>query len=142
MSDPFPYSTLVQVADSLLDRFGRTVKLFKFERTPVNAGQPWNGPATFNSSSPPVGCLIENVKAAFVGDGANLISRGASDTAQQLTGDLRKSRSTGFLVSGSVSQDLRAFDAVEDGGKLYRITKVNTLQPGDTILLYGIEVEA
>lgn len=142
MPEPFPYSTLVDVADNLLARFGRTVKLLKFERAPGNAGQPWNGPLQFNDASPPAGCLIENVKAAFVGEGANLTSRGASDFAEPLTGGMLKSRRAGFLVSGSVSPDLRGFDAVDDGGQLYRITKVNTLQPGDTILLYGIEVEA
>lgn len=135
---PFDYQQIAAAVDELLPQFGRAITLMKTPRAAADAEKPWNGPAEWNDASPPAGHSI-SVDAVFVGGAARFSGTRPAFAADDADSLIRHGRS-GYLVSGSVNADLREFDRIDDGGQLWKINAVNVLQPGPTVLLYGLEV--
>ncbi len=134
----FEYQQIIAAVDELIPQFGRTITLLKTPRAAADADKPWNGPAEWNDASPPAGHSI-GVSAVFVGEAAKFSGTQPPFAADE-TGSLIRRGNSGYLVSGSVNADLREFDRIDDGGQLWKINAVNVLQPGPTVLLYGLEV--
>ncbi len=132
------YQQIVATVDELIPQFGRAITLMKTPRTAADADKPWNGPAEWNDASPPAGHSI-GVSAVFVGEAAKFSGNRPAFAADEADSLIRRG-SSGYLVSGSVNADLREFDRIDDGGQLWKINAVNVLQPGATVLLYGLEV--
>lgn len=132
MPDTFDYTALEATAKRLIERFGRSISFFKESETAADSDAPFDGPAPFDSDTAPAEQKIENVKAVFVG---------AGDTKfQDELGGLIRHGSAGFLIYGSVSSELENFDVVVDGSDLWKIDNVEPLKPGDTNVIYGVEV--
>lgn len=137
----FDYTEITGVVNELIPEFGRPISLLKTPRAPANAAEPWKGPASWSDPSPPAGHKLDGVSAIWVSDDAtNLISQGSIAEFRDVADGLIRRGKSGFLVSGTVADDLTQFDRLDDGGKLWKIDAVNVLKPGPTVLLYGLEV--
>lgn len=134
----FDYRQIVATVDELIPQFGRAITLMKTPRAAADADKPWNGPAEWNDANHPPGHSL-SVDAIFVGGAAKFSGTRPPFVADE-AGSLIRRGNSGYLVSGSVNSDLRQFDRIDDGGQLWKINAVNVLQPGPTVLLYGLEV--
>jgi hypothetical protein len=62
------------------------------------------------------------------------------ETIASLGGTVNKSMNS-FLIGVVNGHDVRTFQKVVEDSKVWRILKVNMIKPGDTVLLYQVEVE-
>lgn len=124
------YTGVQALATRLIAKYGRVVDLLKESRTPSNAAAPWEGTATAETR-------VANVFAVYVpilGE-APVIGALAS-----VTGAIVRT-SNSFLIAAVSGQDITSFQKVVQGTTIWRITNVNTFSPGDTVLLYQVEVD-
>jgi len=123
------YTGIAATAVRLIDRYGSNVSLLKESRVPSDPATPWTGTATAKER-------IDNVKAVFVPlYGQREVSRAIASIA----GDIKRTADS-FLIAPVTGQDVRTFQGVVRGDRLWRITEVHEISPGDTLLLYQIEV--
>ena len=123
------YSALQAKAQSLITKFGRTVVLVKESRTATDASAPWLGTSTSDTEV--------SVSAVYVP-----ISGDSPATVSEMVGSAGLTRRADSFLVGAVSgHDLRTFQKVQDGSRVWRITHVNVVRPGETVLLYQIEVD-
>jgi hypothetical protein len=123
------YTSAAALATRLIAKFGTAVSLLKESRTPNDPAAPWAGTATAKER-------IDNVMAVFVplyGD------REVSKSIARSFGDVKRTNDS-FLIAAVDGQDIRTFQGIVKGDQLWRITEVHEIAPGDTILLYQIEV--
>lgn len=134
------YTEFVELADELLEEFGRDVVLLNTQADPEDANKPWNGPLQFDNTTVPPSRRVE-AKAVFVGEIVEL-TQGKASGQKTRTPDpfLTQFGTDTFLVSGSLNQDIRDFDVLVDGTEIWKIKNVATLKPGDTVVLYAIQV--
>ncbi len=131
------FVNLAKTAKKLVEANGRSVTLYKRDRTPAVAADPWRGPDSVPTS--PDGLVIGPLKVAFVpatGSGFGKLLFDADNTLR------RKIDLVGLLATDSVvaldftAADVEKADTLKDGTKIYKIVEVGHLQPGDTSLLF------
>jgi hypothetical protein len=127
---------LAKTAKKLVEATGRSVTLYKRDRTPAVAGDPWRGPDSV--PTPSDGLVIGPLKVAFVpatGGGFGKLLFDADKTLR------RKIDLVGLLATDSVvalsltAADVEVADTLKDGAKIYKIVEIGHLKPGDTSLL-------
>lgn len=123
------YSGLKSLVSSLITKYGRTVKLLRNSRVDSNPGAPWSGATIADDEVTVVGVYVP-----LTGQQAVM------ETHAQLMGSVSRSKNC-FLIAGVDGEDIRTFQKVRDDNKIWRITDVNVVQPGDTVLMYEIEVD-
>lgn len=123
------YSALQTKAQTLVTKFGRTVVLVKESRTATDASAPWLGTSTSDTE-----VSVSAVYVPIAGEQPVTVS------AMVESAGLSR-RADAFLIGDVSGQDIRTFQKVQDGSRVWRITHVNVVQPGDTVLLYQVEVD-
>lgn len=122
------YSGALALAQRSMLKFGRPVDVLKESRVKINSDQPWLGTATAVTR-------VEDVYGVFVPvAGDQTVSRVAEEM-----GAMRRRVDT-FLIASDGVNDLTQFQKIVDGSKIWRIGVVHVIAPGDTVLLYQIEV--
>jgi len=122
------YSPLQTKAQNLIEKFGRTVVLVKESRTATDATKPWLGTSTSDTEV--------SASAVYV----PLAGEQPVTVSEMLETAGLSRRADAFLVGAISGQDVRTFQKVQDGSRVWRITNVSVIQPGDTVLLYQVEV--
>lgn len=126
------WSSTVSLVNRLLTKFGRSITLLKDDRQPDNPAEEWEGPPEWDDATASTSDKLDDVKAVFVG-----VSE--SEFADITDGLIRRGKD-GFLIAGDAG-DLSGFNRVDDSGSLWSISRLTPLKPGDTVLLWGVEVE-
>ena len=124
------YSALQDKAKDLIEHYGKTVDLLKESRVSADPDAPWEGTTTSETR-------VEDVYAVYVplfGEAAVM------ETIASLGGTVNKSMNS-FLIGVVNGHDVRTFQKIVEDSKVWRILKVNMIKPGDTVLLYQVEVE-
>lgn len=124
------YSALQDKAKDLIVHYGKTVELLKESRTSANPSAPWEGTTTAETR-------VTGVYAVYVPLFGEAAVMGA---IASLGGTVNKSMNS-FLIGVVSGHDVRTFQKVVEDSKVWRITKVDVIKPGDTVLLYQVEVE-
>jgi hypothetical protein len=120
---------LAATAQRLITANGRQVTIAKFGSSPADDSKPWRGRREYHEAE-------VTGYAAFV-PGSMLRSMIARDDQ----GVLREGEYALFAADDDDGYDLRDFDAIEDGGKTWKIKSVELIAPASTRVLYMIEVE-
>lgn len=124
------YSALQDKAKDLIEHYGKTVDLLKESRVSADPDAPWEGTTTSETR-------VEDVYAVYVPlFGESVVM----ETIASLGGTVNKSMNS-FLIGVVNGHDVRTFQKVVEDSKVWRILKVNMIKPGDTVLLYQVEVE-
>lgn len=125
------YANFQGLAKRLIDENGREIVLVKSLATAANPAKPWLG-----SSAPHTGTGAEEVTATGI-----FLDYDEKDIDETMIkrGDQR------CLVAEtdlSPATDISDFDAVKDvdADVTWRIVKVSTIQPGDTRILYDLQL--
>ena len=124
----FDYAGLQEDASALIDEFGRSVTLVKFDETPADAAKPWRGdltPRLAPSDSVVVNGVFSDLSASKFG--FNVDKLDFADRSDQVV-----------LISPptTVTQNLEEFDEIIDGTVRYKIEGVKILKPGSVRMLY------
>lgn len=129
---------LAATAKRLVEANGRDAVLFKKDRTPANAAEPWRGPDL--AAPTPVGG-IGPVKVAFVpatGGGFGKLLFDTDDSLRVKIDEvgLLAVDSVTALTPAATAEDVEEADTLRDGSKVYKIVSVGHLKPADTSLLF------
>jgi hypothetical protein len=123
------YSRAKALADRAMAKFGRPVDLLSDSRVETDASQPWLGTSTTETR-------LTGRMAVFVPVvGAQTVSRVVADLGGSVT-----RRVDTFLIGAVDGYDLTQFQKIVDSDKIWKIGVVHIIGPGDTVLLYQIEV--
>jgi len=124
------YSALQDKAKDLIEKYGETVELLKESRTSADASAPWEGTAVSETR-------VTGVYAIYVPlSGEALVMQAVA----ALGGTVNKSMNS-FLIPFVSGHDVRTFQKIVEDSKVWRISRVGVIKPGDTVLLYQVEVE-
>lgn len=118
------YVSLASVAERLIEQNGRDVTLRKENRTPADSNAPWQGTSgAVTDIGPLKGVFVEYDNEGIDGDRVR-------------RGDKRL-----FVAANDTSlQIVEGFDKVVDGTETWAIVAVRIVQPGDTLIIYDIQV--
>lgn len=119
------YVSLAATALRLIDTNGRDVTLTKKDRTPANAAQPWRGPGVADTT-----VVVKAVVFPF--------------DAEDIDGELVRREDKRAFVSASAAgvNEVEDFDFLTDGSDIFKIQRVRVIAPGDTRVLYDIQLRA
>lgn len=136
---------MAAVAKRLIEANGRDVTLYKRDRTPAVAGEPWRGPDS--TPTPPDGLVIGPVKMAFVpatGSGFGKLLFSGDETLMQKIDEvgLLAADSIEDLVPPFADTDIEAIDTLKDGTRIYKVVEVGHLKPADKSLLFVLGLKA
>jgi hypothetical protein len=117
------YISLRSTAKRLLDASGRSLKLFRASTVPGDAQKPWRGP-----NSPPTSLTIRGVFDNY--------------SLSEINGDTVKRGDKKVYVSAPSSGSLTDYDRIEDSKdkSTWSIVGIEPIEPGDTTLLYVLQV--
>jgi hypothetical protein len=127
------YTKLAATAERLIKAAGRAVTLVQLESGEDNAAQPWWGTAAPRDGAtevPMTGVFLSHKDLANLG----FISEAEASLAT------KNSKVVMFSAKEAGTSLLDEFHEVVDDEVRYRITKTHVLQPGDTRLLYAMEL--
>lgn len=130
------FARAAATAKRLVEANGRTVDLFKVNRTPDNPAEPWRGVS--GAPTVPEGGVIASVIMAFVpasgsGFGKLVTDAGGSlGVAFEQVGLL----ATDSLPAGVTPSDVEQADSVRDGVDLWKIVTRGHLRPAATSVLF------
>ena len=122
---------LIATAQRLITENGRPVTFIRQDQTLSDAAQPWLGPA--DPRATPDATLV--VDAVFVEPSA-AVKLGISTEQSDL---IMNSEQIMILAAGGT--DLLQFQEVLDAGVYWKITTIETLKPGATIVLSFVGVK-
>lgn len=129
------YASARAMAKRLINGNGRTISFLASSST--HAAKPWRG-----STAPHTEDDATEVVAKGVFVGLSLEELGFTET--DVDGQLHKRGAKYCLVAPSglvpADADITQYDAIKDGSTIWRIQKVHVLEPGDSRLLYAVEV--
>jgi hypothetical protein len=122
------YAEIVAVVIELIADTGRSVVFEQLAATPADAAKPWKGPA-----APTVGASLTTL-ATFVPPsgtdfGNGFVSQELLARADQVC-----------LVAPDAAFDMALCTSITDAGSRWRVEWVQTLKPGDTVLLHAVGV--
>ena len=131
------YVALAATAKRLIEANGRLVTLFKRDRDPAVAGQPWRGPDLI--PTPPDGIILGPIRVAFVpasGSGfGKMLFDGETNLAVKI--DQVGIMATVSAADLSVSEaDIEKMDSLLDGTEVLKIVSKGHLKPADTSLIF------
>lgn len=121
------YAAFATLATTMINDAGREVTFNRFAQGAADTDKPWQGPSP--SAEPDA---TDDVAAAFVG--------GAGLSIRTVDKELLKKTEKVALVGPGASFDLATANEVVDGSVKYRVLWVETLKPGDTVVLYMVGV--
>ena len=130
------FARAAATAQRLVESAGRSVDLFRVNRTPDDPAQPWRGVS--GPPTVPEGGLIVPVIVAFVpasGSGFGKLvtdSGGSLNVAFDQVGLL----ATDTLPTGVTATDVEQMDSVRDGADLWKIVTRGHLRPGTRSVLF------
>ncbi len=116
---------LVATAQRLIKANGRSVTIIRHDETLADAAKPWDGPTSARTTPDETSAL----DAVFVPP-ASAVRLGLSTEQNDL---IIRSEQIMIIAPGAV--DLTRFQEVLDGDVYWKITMVETLKPGPTLLL-------
>lgn len=126
------YSKMAQKALVMITKYGRPVLLSRIDRTPDDPTRPWRGSTgdvTINATA----VFVEPTSGTELGI---LDERGPDD-------EVIRGYKIAFLASEeNPTEDLKLYDRMIDGGRVYSSIKVHELCPGPVSLLYTVEVRS
>lgn len=108
----FDYTNLSATSARLINRFGRNLK----KRTITNSGTEWNPTQTATDTD------IDGVIVAYGLD--------------EIDGTLIMTTDKKLLTTSAVELD----DKIVDGSTVYAVVSVSVVEPGDTKLLYKVQL--
>jgi hypothetical protein len=114
---------LAATAARLINKHGRTVTLIHQGNTPLDTDKPWRAQATYP-------------RAQVTGQ--------AVFTEREIVNEETNTKRQGevlLFAANATDEALEDFDAVEDGGRLWRLTNGRVIQPGPTRIMYEFEVD-
>jgi hypothetical protein len=111
-------------AKALIEANGRVVTLKKKARTAGDTNKTWRGPGT----TPDV--TLGSPKAV-------LIPYDEDDVDGTL---IRRGDERAYIAHSSLNVDLKDADILEDGDTTWKIEKINIIKPGDTSILYEMQL--
>ena len=118
------YVSLASTALRLITANGRTVTFTVKTTTPADTNKPWRGTAASGDTTFDAVSVIVPFENDDV-DG-KLVRRGDSRL---------------FVAANSVTgQDMESVDTVTDRDELWKVIKVNDISPGNTLVLYEIQL--
>ena len=129
------YARAAATAKTSIEKNGRTVAIFKANRTPTSASEPWRG----NSSAPTVGQGGAEIPVKMVFVPAT--GSGLGKLLQATGGSLAVAYDqVGLLAVDSIPstftvRDVELSDRLRDGTDIWRIVTKGHLKPGDTSIL-------
>lgn len=131
------YDRTVAMAERLIIKYGRKVSAVKFTKTPDSSSERWKGTADIRDSADNV---TENFSAVFAQPtGEDKLGKST------ISADLAKRSEQILLVSPgkkTIKSDLAEFNEIIDtDGSKWKIEGVETLKPGNVVLLYYIGVK-
>jgi len=121
----YDYSSLSATAKRLIERFGRPVTLKRQTTTPTDPAKPWRG-----------GAQAADVSTAVV---AVLVDY----TLQEATSDhVQRGDKRAYVAQASgPGIDFATYDRlVEADGQTWQIVRAETINPGDTKLLFDLQL--
>lgn len=129
---------LASTAQRLVEANGRDAVLFKKDRTPANAAEPWRGP---DLTAPDPAAGIGPVKVAFVpasGSGFGKLLFDSEETLRVKIDEvgLLAVKSVTDLTPAATAEDVEQSDTLRDGTHVYKIVSVGHLKPADISLLF------
>lgn len=129
----FDYSETAAAAQELIEEFGRPVTLVQLEEAPDDDAKPWGGAVNPRDAA----TELDDIPAVFV-PVTGLAEFGFKVTVRD--GVPRVDQA--LLVAGAAvaGSDLEDFGEAVDAGVRYAIERAHRLQPGDTVLLWALEV--
>jgi hypothetical protein len=117
------YASLATTAQRLINENGRTVTLTKTDRTPADSNKPWRAGGSSDTTVDVVAVLVpyesKDVDGTLVKRGDNRAYVAALDTGAELIED---------------------YDTLVDSSDYWRIQAVEVINPGDTRVLYDIQL--
>ncbi len=126
------YTKTAATAKRLIEKYGRTVTLYKDERDDAVAGEPWGPPVPGTSEE------ITTVIGVFVPVGGGGFGFELRDKATKLDVTLEQE----FMVAttSATAAELKEADSMSDGSRGWKIVVRQELKPGDTSLLFSFGV--
>lgn len=120
----YDYSTLQDLAKTLITKYGRSVTLNKIDRTPDDSNKPWRGPASVTADPADTvdvdAVIMDTISSRYLG------------LSIQREGNLQADQMLMIVAtSAAPTKDLKTFDECLDGSERYAITAINVLKPGD-----------
>jgi hypothetical protein len=130
----FDYSGFVNVADSLIDRFGRTVTIIKVSRDAANTAKPWRGPT---STSVDDSFDAKMVIPSEIEADADRVGAPFRRPPMKQGGPVQA-----FLAAKNITdKDVKTYNYVSDGDRLRTIVSVDEVRPGPTSIMFTITIE-
>lgn len=123
---------LIATAQRLITENGRSVTFVEFNSTPGDASKPWDAPT--NPRTDPDSTLV--LDAVFVSP-----TGAASLGFKAETSDLVKRSEQIMIVSPGAAIDLTIFQEIIDGSDRWKIVGVETLKPGNSVILNYVGVK-
>lgn len=114
---------LAATAQRLIAANGRPVTIVKFGSTSADDSKPWRGRREYH-------------EAEVAGRGVFV----PESVVNNPDGVKRENEFLLFAANDDGGHELETFDAIEDGGRTWKIVQATLLEPGSTRLLYEFEV--
>lgn len=131
----FDYAGLLVDVKALVQEFGRQVTLVRYDRTPANAAEPWEG-----ATEPRNGDLA-TVWAVSVPP-SSLNELGIDTTLDDNVSGLTRASEILICEPGEDDPDaLDTYHEVRDGDDTFAIVYASKLKPADTTMLYFLGVK-
>lgn len=129
----FDYTEFQNTAKELIEEFGRSVTLNRFDDAVADVNKPWRGGAPRaapDDTVSAIGVFVDTITSRSLGI---LIDRDGNETGE--------SRVLIIATASAPGKDLRLFNELLDtDGELYTITSLNVLQPGPAEILVAFKV--
>ena len=120
------YDELVLTVRELIEGTGRLVNFLMQDATPAETDKEWKPTGGTDES-------LDDVPATFV-DPVSMKDMGMSTKDDDL---FRRTQQVCLVAPNADAEDLKVYQQIEDGGAKWNILWIETLKPGDTILLYA-----
>lgn len=130
----FSYTQIKATVKRLIEDRGRSFTLIIRDTTPSNASQPWRGPAEPGTdiTLTAIGVNIPSIVKSFFG----------TDYTDEEGRLIRRTGKSILFAEDSVSGiDMTLIDIILDGSVKYKVDKINELAPGNTPILYEVDIK-
>lgn len=130
--------TIAETAQKLIQSYGRDITIHKTSETPADGMKPWRGPTALVGGG---GSASVTLKAVFEERSESELARSLASLTGSGRDTPRRARSR-FLVA---ALDLGDFlpeqgDFISDEDMRWRITSIETVQPGSEKIVHMFEV--
>lgn len=130
----FDYTPIKATVKRLIEDRGRLFTLTIRDTSPSDASQPWRGPADpgIDTSINAIGVNVHSFLKSFFG----------TEYIDEDGKLIRRTDKSILFAEDSVSGiDMTLIDKLIDGSITYKVDRVNELAPGDTPILYEVDIK-